>query len=242
MVRALPLRGPGARDLPEPARAAGFHRPRHQPRRHTDDAAAFVRRYGLTYPQLREGDGSDRRDAYGMTGFPESFLVDPSGQAGADQTGRGGRELPDRSGRATDRIALVIRRPAHRRPRSRSSCRVRRSRNRGGGATGVPARRRGRGDVHDLRDAAGRVGLAPGRRERALIRKPDRPGQGQGPDQGRARRPVRAAGPRHPERTRLRPARLAGAGVGILLAAGADRRRPRFAADTSRTRHRQDAR
>jgi cytochrome c biogenesis protein CcmG/thiol:disulfide interchange protein DsbE len=46
----------------------------------TGDAAAFVQRYGLTYPQLRDGDGSDRRDAYGMTGFPESFLVDPGGK------------------------------------------------------------------------------------------------------------------------------------------------------------------
>ncbi len=45
----------------------------------TADAMDFVRRYGLTYPQLREGDGDDRRDAYGMTGFPESFLVDPRG-------------------------------------------------------------------------------------------------------------------------------------------------------------------
>jgi cytochrome c biogenesis protein CcmG, thiol:disulfide interchange protein DsbE len=46
----------------------------------SDDAIAFVRRFGLTYPQLRDGDGSDRRDAYGMTGFPESFLVDPAGK------------------------------------------------------------------------------------------------------------------------------------------------------------------
>jgi len=46
----------------------------------TDDATAFVERYGLTYPQLRDGNGSDRRDAYGMTGFPESFLVDPDGK------------------------------------------------------------------------------------------------------------------------------------------------------------------
>ena len=45
----------------------------------TDDAIAFVQRYGLTYPQLRDGDGGDRRDAYGMTGFPESFLIDPEG-------------------------------------------------------------------------------------------------------------------------------------------------------------------
>jgi cytochrome c biogenesis protein CcmG, thiol:disulfide interchange protein DsbE len=46
----------------------------------TGDAADFVSRYGLTYPQLRDGDGSDRRDAYGMTGFPESFLVNPDGK------------------------------------------------------------------------------------------------------------------------------------------------------------------
>ena len=46
----------------------------------TDDAGAFVREYGLTYPQLRDGDGRERRDAYGMTGFPESFLVDPEGR------------------------------------------------------------------------------------------------------------------------------------------------------------------
>ena len=46
----------------------------------TDDATEFVQRYGLTYPQLRDGDGDDRRDAYGMTGFPESFLVDPQGK------------------------------------------------------------------------------------------------------------------------------------------------------------------
>jgi cytochrome c biogenesis protein CcmG, thiol:disulfide interchange protein DsbE len=45
----------------------------------TDDARGFVREYGLTYPQLRDGDGRERRDAYGMTGFPESFLIDPDG-------------------------------------------------------------------------------------------------------------------------------------------------------------------
>jgi cytochrome c biogenesis protein CcmG, thiol:disulfide interchange protein DsbE len=45
----------------------------------TDDALAFTRNYDLSYPQLRDGDGADRRDAYGMTGFPESFLIDPQG-------------------------------------------------------------------------------------------------------------------------------------------------------------------
>ena len=46
----------------------------------TGDAQDFVERYGLSYPQLRDGDGDDRRDAYGMTGFPESFLINPQGQ------------------------------------------------------------------------------------------------------------------------------------------------------------------
>jgi cytochrome c biogenesis protein CcmG, thiol:disulfide interchange protein DsbE len=46
----------------------------------TADAEGFVEEYGLTYPQLRDGDGEDRRDAFGMTGFPESFLVDPEGE------------------------------------------------------------------------------------------------------------------------------------------------------------------
>jgi peroxiredoxin len=46
----------------------------------TNDARAFVERYALSYPQLRDGDGRERRDAYGMTGFPESFLVDTDGR------------------------------------------------------------------------------------------------------------------------------------------------------------------
>jgi cytochrome c biogenesis protein CcmG/thiol:disulfide interchange protein DsbE len=45
----------------------------------TGDARGFVSQYGLSYPQLRDGDGRERRDAYGMTGFPENFLVDPQG-------------------------------------------------------------------------------------------------------------------------------------------------------------------
>jgi cytochrome c biogenesis protein CcmG, thiol:disulfide interchange protein DsbE len=45
----------------------------------TDDAQRFIREFGLTYPQLRDGDGRQWRDDYGMTGFPESFLVDPEG-------------------------------------------------------------------------------------------------------------------------------------------------------------------
>jgi cytochrome c biogenesis protein CcmG/thiol:disulfide interchange protein DsbE len=46
----------------------------------TGDATRFIEEFGLTYPQLRSPDGSRWRDDYGMTGFPESFLIDPQGQ------------------------------------------------------------------------------------------------------------------------------------------------------------------
>ena len=43
------------------------------------DARAFVERYDLTYPQLRDGDGA-LADEYGTTGVPENFLIDPTGK------------------------------------------------------------------------------------------------------------------------------------------------------------------
>lgn len=43
------------------------------------DGSAFVRRYGLSYPQLHDGDGASAED-YGTTGVPENYLVDPSGK------------------------------------------------------------------------------------------------------------------------------------------------------------------
>ncbi|TMK58056.1 MAG: TlpA family protein disulfide reductase [Actinobacteria bacterium] len=45
----------------------------------SDDAKAFVERYGLSYPQLRDGNG-DIADEYGTTGVPENFLIDPAGK------------------------------------------------------------------------------------------------------------------------------------------------------------------
>jgi cytochrome c biogenesis protein CcmG/thiol:disulfide interchange protein DsbE len=62
----------------------------------TDDARGFVEQYGLTYPQLRDGDGRERRDAYGMTGFPESFLVDPQGNLALIRRGPVTEEYLDR--------------------------------------------------------------------------------------------------------------------------------------------------
>jgi cytochrome c biogenesis protein CcmG/thiol:disulfide interchange protein DsbE len=45
----------------------------------SDDGEAFVVRYALSYPQVRDGDG-DQADDFGTTGVPESFLVDPKGK------------------------------------------------------------------------------------------------------------------------------------------------------------------
>jgi cytochrome c biogenesis protein CcmG/thiol:disulfide interchange protein DsbE len=45
----------------------------------TSDGREFVREYGLSYPQLRDGDGGAAHD-YGTTGVPENFLVDPEGK------------------------------------------------------------------------------------------------------------------------------------------------------------------
>jgi cytochrome c biogenesis protein CcmG/thiol:disulfide interchange protein DsbE len=53
----------------------------------TDDANKFIDEFGLTYPQLRSADGSKWRDDYGMTGFPESFLIDPQGRLAAIRRG-----------------------------------------------------------------------------------------------------------------------------------------------------------
>ena len=46
----------------------------------TDDALGFVRRYRITYPQVRDGSGDFAQGELGTTGVPESFLVDPRGR------------------------------------------------------------------------------------------------------------------------------------------------------------------
>jgi cytochrome c biogenesis protein CcmG, thiol:disulfide interchange protein DsbE len=43
------------------------------------DGRDFARRYGLSYPQLRDGDGETAHD-FGTTGVPENFLIDPRGR------------------------------------------------------------------------------------------------------------------------------------------------------------------
>ena len=45
----------------------------------SDDALAFLDEFGATYPQLRSV-GNERSAAFGSTGVPENFLVDPRGR------------------------------------------------------------------------------------------------------------------------------------------------------------------
>jgi cytochrome c biogenesis protein CcmG/thiol:disulfide interchange protein DsbE len=46
------------------------------------DARAFVEEFGLTYPMLRDG-GSDSSEAFGVVGYPETFVIDRSGRIAA---------------------------------------------------------------------------------------------------------------------------------------------------------------
>ncbi len=43
------------------------------------DARDFVERYGITYPNVYDGKGS-LVGRYGVTGYPETFFVDPQGR------------------------------------------------------------------------------------------------------------------------------------------------------------------
>jgi cytochrome c biogenesis protein CcmG, thiol:disulfide interchange protein DsbE len=45
-------------------------------------ARAFIEKYGLTYPQLRDGSGSTR-EQFGILGFPETFVIDREGRIAA---------------------------------------------------------------------------------------------------------------------------------------------------------------
>ena len=45
-------------------------------------ARAFVDEYGLTYPMLRDGEGSTR-ESFGILGFPETFVIDREGRIAA---------------------------------------------------------------------------------------------------------------------------------------------------------------
>jgi cytochrome c biogenesis protein CcmG/thiol:disulfide interchange protein DsbE len=45
----------------------------------SEEALAFARDFGMTYPSLREAGDAAYRD-YQLTGLPESFVIDPEGR------------------------------------------------------------------------------------------------------------------------------------------------------------------
>jgi cytochrome c biogenesis protein CcmG/thiol:disulfide interchange protein DsbE len=52
----------------------------------TSDARAFVRRYRLTYPMLRDAEGETQRQ-FGVVAYPETFVIDRSGRIAAVRRG-----------------------------------------------------------------------------------------------------------------------------------------------------------
>jgi cytochrome c biogenesis protein CcmG/thiol:disulfide interchange protein DsbE len=50
------------------------------------DARAFVHKYDLTYPILRDGSGSSQT-AYGILAYPESFVIGRNGRVVAARRG-----------------------------------------------------------------------------------------------------------------------------------------------------------
>ena len=52
----------------------------------TSDARSFMRHYGLTYPMLHDGDGHSQQ-RFGITGYPETFVIDRHGRIAAVQRG-----------------------------------------------------------------------------------------------------------------------------------------------------------
>jgi cytochrome c biogenesis protein CcmG/thiol:disulfide interchange protein DsbE len=50
------------------------------------DARAFMRHYGLTYPMLHDGDGHSQ-ERFGITGYPETFVIDRRGHIAALRRG-----------------------------------------------------------------------------------------------------------------------------------------------------------
>ena len=71
----------------------------------SDDALAFLREFDVRYPQLRS-IGDERSEAFGSTGVPENFLVDPRGRLALIWRGPVDREFL-----ADDVVPLVEGRP-----------------------------------------------------------------------------------------------------------------------------------
>ncbi len=53
----------------------------------SDDSKAFMRKYGITFPSLRDVEGELKED-FGTTGVPESFVIDAEGRVVAASLGQ----------------------------------------------------------------------------------------------------------------------------------------------------------
>jgi cytochrome c biogenesis protein CcmG/thiol:disulfide interchange protein DsbE len=52
----------------------------------TDDAKDFIAEYDLTYPMLKDADGSTQKE-FGVVGYPETFVIDREGDIAAARRG-----------------------------------------------------------------------------------------------------------------------------------------------------------
>jgi cytochrome c biogenesis protein CcmG/thiol:disulfide interchange protein DsbE len=52
----------------------------------SSDARAFIEKYGLSYPQLRDRDG-DALERFGVVAYPETFAIDRRGRIAATRRG-----------------------------------------------------------------------------------------------------------------------------------------------------------
>ena len=52
----------------------------------TSDAQDFIEEYGLTYPHLKDKDGSTQED-FGIVAYPETFVIDRDGRIAATRRG-----------------------------------------------------------------------------------------------------------------------------------------------------------
>ncbi|MGH2991016.1 MAG: TlpA family protein disulfide reductase [Solirubrobacterales bacterium] len=64
----------------------------------SEDALDFVREFDLTYPQLRDPDSDSplSEEAFGATGLPESYVIDPRGDLALIRRGPVDEEYLDR--------------------------------------------------------------------------------------------------------------------------------------------------
>ena len=82
VVRAVPRGGPAAPEDARADRAAGRARPRRRHAGRRGKALAFLKERDATFLSLRDRDRSYGRE-FGVTGYPETFIIDRSGRIAA---------------------------------------------------------------------------------------------------------------------------------------------------------------